>query len=41
MEIQKPCPCGEEPEPVDEYGRFKCNDNGFLLCGMCECDAGW
>ena len=41
VEIQKPCPCGEKPEPDDEYGRFQCNDNGFLQCGMCQCDKGW
>ncbi|KAI8125712.1 Integrin beta-nu [Lucilia cuprina] len=41
VEIQKPCPCLEDADSEDEYGRFQCNENGFLQCGMCQCDAGW
>ncbi|KAM8716791.1 hypothetical protein ACLKA7_003630 [Drosophila subpalustris] len=41
VELQRPCPCVEEPKPDDEYGRFQCTDNGYLNCGMCSCDEGW
>lgn len=41
VELQRPCPCVEEPEPDDEYGRFQCSDNGYLNCGNCICDEGW
>lgn len=41
VEIQKPCPCNEEADPNDEYGKFQCNENGQLQCGMCQCEAGW
>ncbi|XP_062137998.1 integrin beta-nu [Drosophila sulfurigaster albostrigata] len=41
VELQRPCPCEEEPQPDDEYGRFQCDDNGYLNCGMCFCDEGW
>ncbi|KAL9924309.1 integrin betanu subunit isoform 2-T2 [Glossina fuscipes fuscipes] len=41
VEIQKPCPCEEVAEPNHEYGRFQCSDNGYLQCGMCQCEAGW
>ncbi|XP_037927484.1 integrin beta-nu [Teleopsis dalmanni] len=41
LEIQKPCPCNEESVPDDEYGRFQCTENGYLQCGMCQCDEGW
>lgn len=41
VELQRPCPCVEEPTPDDEYGRFQCDDKGYLNCGMCFCDEGW
>ncbi|ALC40339.1 betaInt-nu [Drosophila busckii] len=41
VELQRPCPCVEEPQPDDEYGRFQCDEQGYLNCGMCVCDEGW
>ncbi|XP_001357510.4 integrin beta-nu [Drosophila pseudoobscura] len=41
VELQRPCPCQEEPEPQNEEGRFQCLDQGYLYCGMCVCDEGW
>ncbi|EDW77875.2 uncharacterized protein Dwil_GK24312 [Drosophila willistoni] len=41
VELQRPCPCVEDPEPQNEYGRFQCDDRGYLNCGMCSCDDGW
>ncbi|XP_013098468.2 integrin beta-nu isoform X1 [Stomoxys calcitrans] len=41
VEIQKPCTCSEELDVNDENGRFQCNNNGFMHCGMCQCDAAW
>ncbi|KAH8378296.1 hypothetical protein KR093_010628, partial [Drosophila rubida] len=41
VELQRPCPCVEEPQPEDEYRRFQCDDKGYLNCGMCFCDEGW
>ncbi|XP_075153165.1 integrin betanu subunit [Haematobia irritans] len=41
VEIQKPCPCAEEVDVNDEYARFQCNDNGYMHCGMCQCDPAW
>lgn len=41
VELQRPCPCVEEAAPDDEYGRFHCDDKGYLNCGICVCDEGW
>ncbi|EDW03625.1 GH10404 [Drosophila grimshawi] len=41
VELQQPCPCVEESDPMDEYRRFQCDNQGYLNCGMCVCDEGW
>ncbi|KAH8269348.1 hypothetical protein KR018_006001, partial [Drosophila ironensis] len=41
VELQRSCPCREDPDPESEDGRFQCNDNGYMHCGMCTCDEGW
>eukprot|EP00099_Drosophila_melanogaster_P013348 NP_001303333.1 integrin betanu subunit, isoform B [Drosophila melanogaster] len=41
VELQRPCPCQETPDPENEEGRFLCDYKGYLYCGMCECDEGW
>ncbi|KAH8419247.1 hypothetical protein KR222_000066 [Zaprionus bogoriensis] len=41
VELQRPCPCEEPANPDDEYGRFHCDEQGYLSCGMCICDEGW
>ncbi|SPP82125.1 integrin beta-nu [Drosophila guanche] len=41
VELQRPCPCQEEPEPENEDRRFRCENQGYLHCGMCTCDEGW
>lgn len=41
VELQRPCPCQEPPDPENENGRFQCSDQGYMYCGMCTCDEGW
>ncbi|KAH8246535.1 hypothetical protein KR038_011727 [Drosophila bunnanda] len=41
VELQRPCPCQEKPDPENEYGRFQCSEQGYMYCGMCTCDEGW
>ncbi|XP_017094933.3 integrin beta-nu isoform X1 [Drosophila bipectinata] len=41
VDLQRPCPCREEPDPENEEGRFRCQNQGYLYCGMCNCDEGW
>ncbi|XP_044249425.2 integrin beta-nu [Drosophila takahashii] len=41
VELQRPCPCQEIPDPTNEDGRFQCQNQGYLYCGMCQCDKGW
>ncbi|XP_055375847.1 integrin beta-nu [Condylostylus longicornis] len=40
VEVQKPCPCEEQPIK-DDSGRLPCNNHGHLKCGMCICDENW
>lgn len=39
IEFEDECPCLAEQE--GEMASEKCNRNGRLRCGMCECDEGW
>lgn len=39
IEFEEECPCLAEQE--GEANSEKCNRNGRLRCGMCECDDGW
>ncbi|XP_030383061.1 integrin beta-nu [Scaptodrosophila lebanonensis] len=41
VELQRPCPCQEEPQPNDVDGRAQCANQGYMYCGMCNCDVGW
>ncbi|KAH8412694.1 hypothetical protein KR009_004851 [Drosophila setifemur] len=41
VELQRPCPCQEHQDPTNEVGRFQCENQGYMNCGMCTCDEGW
>ncbi|XP_017120954.1 integrin beta-nu [Drosophila elegans] len=41
VELQRPCPCQEIPDPENEEGRLRCENQGYMYCGMCNCDEGW